>query len=194
LGAAPAFIITKGIDSVASWYTYHKDLDATNPNDYYLTLNTTDAASSLADSFGPNVPDSTTFGDRLLGFSAGEDVIAYCFAPVAGYSAFGSYTGNGSSDGPVIVTGFRPALVILKRTDGAAAWYMYDYKRDGYNAANKLLYANYSNAEADNHIPDFLSNGFKIRTTGTVANGNGNDYIYMAWAKNPFSSNGGLAR
>ena len=189
LNAAPELIILKDRDFTSAWYIYHKEVG----NNKYLSFDT-GAPYSSPNAWNSTDPTSSVFSVISNINSSGSDLIAYCFAPVAGYSAFGSYTGNGSSDGPVIVTGFRPALVILKRTDGTASWYLYDYKRDGYNAANKLLYPNLSNVEANNHIPDFLSNGFKIRTVGTVANGNGNNYLYMAWAENPFSSNGGLAR
>ena len=189
LNALPGLVITKRRTVADSWYSAH-GFDLTK----FGTLDTTNAFASAGTAWG-NGHTSSVIGMRVGNFcNPSETLIAYCFAPVAGYSAFGSYEGNGSTDGPFIYTGFKPALLMFKRTDGAAGWYIYDYKRDGYNAANKLLYANYGNAEADNSIPDLLSNGFKIRTTGTVANGNGNDYIYMAWAENPFSSNGGLAR
>jgi hypothetical protein len=191
LNAAPEFIIGKRRDGTSEWSCYHKSLG----NDKAIILNTTAAAGSSS-TWNSTTPSSSvvTLGSaHSVNFSSYTHVL-YCFAPVAGYSAFGSYTGNGSNDGPFIYTGFKPAFLMLKRTDGTAAWYMYDYKRDGYNAANKLLYANYSNAEANNSIPDLLSNGFKLRSLGTVANGNGNDYIYMAFAENPFQANGGLAR
>ena len=189
LDAAPALIITKGMQSVASWYTYHKDLDATNPNDYYVTLNTTDARGNLADSFGPSIPDSTTFGDRLLGYSAGEEVIAYCFAPVEGYSAFGTYTGNGLADGPFIYTGFSPRWILVKASTAAESWIIMDTARDPYNVAQNALFANSNIAETASFTDfDILSNGFKLRRAGTDGNFSARGYIYAAFAENPFKT------
>ena len=199
LGAAPAFIITKGLDTTGGWYTYHKDLDDTNPNDYYLTLNSTDARSNLADSFGPNIPNSTTFGDRLLGFTEGEDSVAFCFAPVSGFSAFGSYTGNGTTDGPFVYTGFRPRLILIKDTvTNAYRWNIYDSERDTYNVSDAPLETT-SASETGTTYPgkvDFLSTGFKIRSdhASSYINTSGNKVVYAAFAENPFQANGGLAR
>ena len=189
LNALPGLVITKRRTVADQWYSAH-GFDLTQ----FAKLNTTDAFSSAGTAWG-NGHTSSVISLRVGNFCGpSENLIAYCWAPVEGYSSFGSYQGNGSSDGAMIVTGFRPAFLMLKRADGIAAWYMYDYKRDGYNAGNKLLYANYPNAEANNSIPDLLSNGFKIRTTGAVANASGGTYTYVAFAENPFSSNGGLAR
>ena len=199
LNAAPSFIITKGIDNAASWYCYHKSLDASNPQDKYITLNNSSAAGTLADSWGTSAPSSTTFGDRLLGWAGGQDVIAYCMSPVAGYSAFGSYIGNGSADGPFIFTGFRVAWLLIRRSNGSANWYLVDSTRDPDNTVNLYLKPNESSEEIDtssegtkNYI-DFLSNGFKLRGTEISTNAS-QEYIYCAFAANPFSSNGGLAR
>jgi hypothetical protein len=192
LNAAPSLIITKGMENVASWYTYHKDLDATNPNDYYLTLNTNNVRDTLADSFGPNIPDSTTFGDRLLGFSKDQEVIAYCFAPVEGYSAMGSYVGNGSTtDGPFVFTGMRPAFLLIKRTDVAADWCIFDKVRNGYNGDNDSLYPNSPNYEnyfvLSNEL-DILSNGFRPVADRDRINTSAGNYIYVAFASHPFKT------
>jgi hypothetical protein len=123
-------------------------------------------------------------------------MIYYCMAPVAGYSAIGSYEGNGSSDGPFVYLGFKPALVILKLVEGvASSWKIYDNKRDTDNPIEKQLYPNSNNAEpSDDTRCDFLSNGFKVRTAGSEDNYNNNTVIYYAVAENPFQANGGLAR
>lgn len=195
LNTQPHMVIVKNRDTAANWKVLHKGL--TGFGTYMLSLDATGAETAASASwFNSTAPTSSviSLGTLLAVNGSNEEYICYAFAPVKNYSQFGVYEGNGSSDGPFIYTGFRPALVILKRIDGTASWYLYDYKRDGYNAANKLLYPNLTNVEANNHIPDFLSNGFKIRTVGTVANGSGNDYIYMAFAENPFQANGGLAR
>ena len=123
-------------------------------------------------------------------------MVAYCFAPVAGYSAFGSYEGNGSADGPFVYLGFKPALILLKLSEGInSSWKIYDNKRDPDNPIEKQLYPNSSNAEpSDDARCDFLSNGFKIRTAGSEDNYNNNTFIYAAFAEHPFQANGGLAR
>jgi hypothetical protein len=125
--------------------------------------------------------------DPGLGVITGNNytnMIAYCFHSVDGFSKFGSYTGNGDADGTFVYTGFRPAFVMIKRTNATASWYMYDEKRDEYNAVEQVLQANDSTAEvtsANNKI-DFVSNGFKCRGTGGSVNGSGDTYIYMAFA------------
>jgi hypothetical protein len=117
-------------------------------------------------------------------------MILYCFAPVAGYSAFGSYTGNGSAtNGPFIYTGFRPRYVMWKKSNANEAWVMLDTSRDPSNLAFKKLYAMANGAEDTGTgygQVDFVSNGFKVRSDHTVQNANGDTYIYMAFAENPF--------
>ena len=194
LGAAPAFIITKGTENAASWYCYHQDLDSSNPEDWYLVLNTN---GNLADSWGPNKPDTTTFGDRLLGWSANQTVIAYCFTPVEGFSSFGKYEGNADSggEGPFVFTNFQPSFVFVKYIDSAGQWYIYDYKRSPQNVAYQVLQASQADAENTsdaNFKMDILSNGFKLRQTNGP--NNTGTYIYAAFARNPFRANGGLAR
>jgi hypothetical protein len=118
-------------------------------------------------------------------------MVAYCFAPVAGYSAFGSYTGNGSADGPFVFLGFRPAFVLVKQSSASGEpWNIYDDQRLGFNPASKGLYANSSDAENDasGRYKDLLSNGFKIRGTSGEQNASGATYIYMAFAENPFKN------
>ena len=116
--------------------------------------------------------------------------MAYCFAPVDGYSSFGSYTGNGSTDGPFVFTGFRPSFVMIKQSTGATTWTIRDSTRDFYNGYSVELYPNNSNAEGGPYTPnviDYLSNGFKIRSaTASATNTNGGTFIYAAFAENPF--------
>lgn len=127
--------------------------------------------------------------------NSGVTYVAYLFAEVAGFSKFGSYTGNGSADGPFVFTGFRPRFVMVKRTDGAGyGWGMYDTSRNAFNVADSNLYANSSNSEstgaANNY--DLLSSGFKLRTADAWFNANGGTYIFMAMAESPFKTS--LAR
>jgi hypothetical protein len=112
--------------------------------------------------------------------------IAYCFAEKKGFSKFGSYTGNGNADGTFVYTGFKPAFVMLKRTNDTAHWQMQDSKRIGFNPENERLYASDSAAEQTINFIDLLSNGFKCITTDAGANGSGDNFIYMAFAENPF--------
>ena len=213
LNAAPSFIIAKVINDSGSWYCYHKNLDASNPEDKYLSLNGTDAVGTLANSWGTSAPNNTTFGDRQLGWSDGKDVIAYCFAPVAGFSAIGSYEGNGSTTAGVFVhTNFRPAWILVKRADTGgsyASWAIYDSTRSTFNTTgtssyNFPLWANLSAQEGKRgngsdaasgfeNIINFFSNGFMALGAGAELNVANNTYVYMAFASNPFSANGGLA-
>jgi hypothetical protein len=123
-----------------------------------------------------------------------NNYIAYCFAEVKGYSKFGSYTGNGSTDGTFIYTGFKPSWVLLKdTTTGGSGWEILDNKRNTYNVMGERLYPNLSDAGSTATLIDFLSNGFKLRTsTDTWINTSGNTYIYAAFAENPFVSSKGL--
>ena len=115
----------------------------------------------------------------------GNTYVAYCFAPVAGYSAMGSYVGNGSADGSFIYLGFRPRFIMIKASSSAINWIIYDTSRNTYNTADLQLYPNISNAETSGANLDILSNGFKIRSTGTGINSNTDTYIYAAFAENP---------
>jgi hypothetical protein len=188
LGVAPSMIITK-YRGVESWAVYHKSTG----NTQYLTLDTTNAAASASTVWQNTSPTSTVFSVGTAGLvntSGGSGMVAYCFAEVAGYSAFGSYTGNGSTDGPFIFTGFRPRWIMFKQTSSSGAgWLIYDSARNTYNLVDLYLQANQSNAEAGNSTDnplDFLSNGFKLRYSNSATNQSGATYIYMAFAENPF--------
>jgi hypothetical protein len=181
-------IITK-YRGVESWAVYHKSTG----NTQYLTLDTTNAAASASTVWQNTSPTSTVFSVGTAGLvntSGGSGMVAYCFAEVAGYSAFGSYTGNGSTDGPFIFTGFRPRWIMFKQTSSSGAgWLIYDSARNTYNLVDLYLQANQSNAEAGNSTDnplDFLSNGFKLRYSNSATNQNGATYIYIAFAENPF--------
>jgi hypothetical protein len=194
LGVAPGFIIIKqrvagpGSD-LYNWNSYHSSLGATQ----YIALNMTDAVST-APLFNNTAPTSSVFslGSSSGGFNnvnnaSGVTYVAYCFAPVEGYSAFGSYTGNGSADGPFVYTGFRPRFILFKNASATSGWNIFDTARDTYNAADKYLVANSSVVESSGTpVFDILSNGFKVRITWTDINGSGNSIIYFAVAESPF--------
>ena len=195
LGVAPAMIILKNRTSgVEQWHVLHKSLNTTGGQ--YLLLSATNAVLTNSVVWNSTAPTSSVFSIGTAGGvnGSGNNLIAYCFAEVKGYSKFGSYTGNGSTDGPFIYTGFKPAFVVMKRSDSADNWLMKDSVRDSYNLANKRLYPHDSSAEdtSVNGSIDILSNGFKQRGSDTLTNASGGTFIYMAFASNPFVSSKGI--
>ncbi len=193
LGVAPSMVILKSRSAVTDWRVYSAYLNGgVTPANYTLKLNATNAEAADSTIWNNTVPTSTVFsiGSNVEINNSGNLYVAYCFAPIAGYSAFGSYTGNGSSDGPFIFTGFRPRYVMIKASSTGGAgydWFIHDTARDTYNACTKDLEANLSLSEDQYGAEqDFLSNGFKLRNTGGGTNQNGVTYIYMAFAESPF--------
>ena len=185
LTQSPSFIITKVIDDTASWYCYHKDLDASNPENYYLTLNNAQNRNTLANGWGTNPPDNTTFGDRQIGWSDGKDVIAYIWHDVPGLQKFGKYTGVNDSNGPYLDLGFRPAVIIFKNiSSGSTEWVILDNKRDGYNGGNNILFPSTADQENVTQYGDFLSNGWKFNINSSYVNST-DTFIYAAWAETP---------
>ena len=152
-----------------------------------------EAANNHDPTFDNTAPTSSVFtaGNYGLVNGNGDKHIAYCFSEVAGYSKFGKYTGNGNADGPFIFTGFRPAWVLAKRTDSTGYWRLLDSKRDPHNVAHHALFPNTNDSVSDSdssssYNTDFLSNGFKLRTTLTSSNASGGTWIYLAFAESPF--------
>ena len=190
LSVAPSMVIIKNRDDGQSWRVGVTSVGF----DKYLGLNGTGAATSSSGMFNNTAPTTSVFSVGSDGSTnaSGEKCIAYCFADVKGYSKIGSYTGNGSTDGSYIHCGFKPAWVMIKRTDGANSWVIYDNKREGYNVDNDALQANGTNAEGTSDDIDLLSSGFKMRTSGVGENGSGNSYIYMAFAESPFTNSNGV--
>jgi hypothetical protein len=192
LGSVPACYFIKQRNTTGGWIVYHKG-NTSSPETEYLRLDKTDATVDDA-IFNDTLPTSSVFsiGTNAPVNTSSGTYIAYCFAEKKGFSKFGSYTGNGNADGTFVYTGFRPAFLIVKRTNASNNWHMYDNKRDTYNVADAVLYPNLSNAEGTDTTADFLSNGFKLRTTVNFANGSGDSYIYMCFAENPFVTSGGI--
>ena len=192
LGAVPQFIIVKNRQRATNWAVYHASVGNTKA----LYLNLTDAAYADEGFWDNTSPTSTVFtGDNGVGYTtngAAENYVAYCWTPIAGYSAFGSYTGNGSTDGPFVYTGFRPAFLIIKCSSssgsGSNQWMIVDNKRNTFNVENNTLKADLTDAEgvASLDVCDFLSNGFKIRNTNGRTNTSSETYVYAAFAENPF--------
>ena len=190
LGVAPRMFIVKSRSNVRNWQTYHASIGNTGA----LYLNTTNATVTASTNWNNTSPTSSVISlgtDGNVNVNA-ETYVAYCFAAVPGYSAFGSYTGNGSADGPFVFLGFRPRWIMIKRTDTTANWRILDTSRSTFNVESLELYPNLSNAEGTFASLDGLSNGFKIRNTDTAYNTNGGTYIYAAFAENPFKNS--LAR
>jgi hypothetical protein len=183
LGSAPKMIIFKNRNTVTDWDVYIEPVGAGKR----LYLNSTAAEQVATNYMNNTAPTSTLFSVGVADNTnkSGSPQIAYCFAEKKGFSKFGSYTGNGSTNGTFVYTGFKPAFIIIKRTDVAQSWILFDNKRDPYNEATKVLYPNLSNAEDANNL-DLLSNGFKPRSTSSFTNSSGNNFIYMAFAENPF--------
>jgi hypothetical protein len=190
LNAAPDFIIIKKRSGSENWLTYNRALGATKA----AFLNLTDATYTNAAWFNNTDPSSSVFtlgSGNTVNNGNGDTYVAYCFAPVAGYSSFGSYTGNGSTNGPFVFCNFRPRWIMIKKSSAASAvgWYIYDSSRDTYNLTKNFLAANSSAAEvAAGDGIDILSNGFKLRATGTDINDSSQTFVYAAFAEHPFAT------
>ena len=195
LGVAPAFMILKVRNNGSyQWPIYHSALS--NPQTAYVYLNRTDAVGTYTGFWNSTNPSSTVFslGTDAQVNGSGNTYVAYCFAPVAGYSSFGSYTGNGSTDGPFVYTGHRSRWIMIRKSSNAGSWIIWDSARDTYNYFQYKLAANLSSAENDaatigytyQETLDSCSNGFKLRSTNQFTNTNGETYIYYAVAESPF--------
>jgi len=194
LGATPKMIIAKTRSTTGDWVVGHASLDSSSPWGYYIFLSSTAARNSAGaiNSWGNNTvvvpPTSTVFsvGNGANLNSNGITYIAYCFAEIEGYSKFGSYTGNGSSDGPFVWCGFRPRLFLWKRYDTTGAWNILDTARDTFNLSGKALFPHLSNAEFSGSVMDINSNGVKLRDSSADNNASGGTYIFAAFAESPF--------
>jgi len=182
LSSAPKMIIVKDRSAVKNWTVYHIGVG----NDKDILLDVTNAENTST-AWNNTTPTSSVFSIGTLGNvnTSSNNYIAYCFAEKKGFSKFGSYTGNGSTDGTFIYTGFKPAFVIFKKTSATANWSVRDNKRDSFNAGDTNLFANLSDAESSSNDVDFLSNGIKLRNAGNNWNSSGATYIYMCFAESP---------
>jgi hypothetical protein len=188
LSAAPSMIMVKDLDTANNWDVYHISIGAGSR----IVLNDAGAPDVSSQVWNNTAPTSTVFSGNSAWWTnpSTSRMIAFCFTPIAGYSAFGSYTGNGSTDGPFVYLGFRPAFILFKRYSGTGNdWRITDSTRSTYNPDNTaFLYPNdpkVENSNANDDL-DMLSNGFKIRATAEASNSSGSTYIYMAFAENPF--------
>jgi len=190
LGVAPEVIILKCTSTTQNWLVYHKQIDLTDA--HYLHLNTTDAEQTGSD-FGNTLPTSTVFTANPTGV-ADRDYCFWAWKSVDGFSKFGKYTGNGVANGPFVYTGFKPAWLIIKRTDSSTGgnWSIIDNRRSTFNPVGKPLLADSTDAESglSDITMDLLSNGFKIRNTLNSNNNSSGTYVYMAFAEHPFVGDG----
>ena len=193
LGATPDMIFVKNRSATGNWFVWHRSV--TSGNGKYLYLDLTNALSGPAstkawDSTNTTTQSSTTtfdVGANTGVNGSGNDYVAYLFSEVDGYSKVGSYSGNGSADGTFIYTGFRPAWVMVKKSSATQSWAIMDNKRQAsFNDVDARLFADLSNAESTGEACDFVSNGFKIRSTFSSTNSSGATYIYLAFAEQPF--------
>ena len=187
LGVAPEWIVIKDYSNTESWVVGHNSIGWTKN----LFLNLTNAQQTSSSIWQDTAPTSSVFS---IGTSDGVNKvgshIAYLWAPVAGFSKFGSYTGNGNVDGPFVATEFRPAFVMLKRADSADNWVIVDSARNPFNVANLRQLMDTNNADITSTTHDFLSNGFKLRASDGGVNASGGTFVYMAFAENPFGGDG----
>ena len=188
LNGTPDCFITKGYSGATDWHLWNNSFTVNQR----IKINSTGGVTTNTSIF-PALPDATKIylGSGGDVNQSGIQYICYAWKNVTGYSKFGSYTGNGSSDGTFVYTGFKPAFVMIKRTDDAANWSMVDSKRDTYNSAIKRLFPDLTNAENTSLDPfvDLVSNGFKLQASSTAYNGSGGSYIYMAFGQSIVGSN-----
>ena len=190
LGSKPEWFLIKNRDASTDFTSYHQEIGATKN----LSIHASDAVATSATRFNNTEPTDSVFtvSTSVAVNGSSADYVVYCFSEVEGYSKFGSYTGNGSADGPFVFTGFKPAWVMVKNTARAADWRINDITRQTINksadtSGGFLLLANSNSAEITNEYDiDFLCNGFKLRSGDVYENGSGETIIYMAFAEAPF--------
>tara|TARA_Y100000816_G_scaffold153443_1_gene109316 strand:- start:141 stop:1202 length:1062 start_codon:yes stop_codon:yes gene_type:complete len=194
LGKSISWMLLKNRDDSENWWNYHAGLS--DPSSKAILLNSTNAEFTPGTSaFYP-----TNFSTSLFSMkndnasnSSGDDYVAWCWSEIKGFSKFGKYTGNGSSDGPFIYTGFKPAWLMIKNSERAnTSWTIYDNKRPGYNSDNAYILAEQQDNELSDKDIDLLSNGFRSLLSNNAVNTSGDKYIYMAFAESPFVNSNGV--
>ena len=193
LSAVPHFMIMKSRANSVGWGVYHHK-NTSAPETDYLYLDTTAATGDSANFWNDTAPTSSVFSLGASGISnATGTMIGYLWSEVQGFSKFGSYTGNGNTNGTFCYCGFRPAFLMVKKSSGTGNWVMSDNKRSVFNRVQNTLYANVADAElTDGVYFDLLSNGFKIKDASSANNTSGGTYIYMAFAEAPFVNSNGV--
>ena len=180
LNSTPEIILSKSRNTDEQWALHTTVIDGSVD---FLRISETDAKGNSSFS----APNSTVFPTR-----PNENYITYIFHSVKGYSKFGSYKGNGNADGAFIYLGFKPKFVIGKSSSRVDAWFMHDTTRSTFNPVDDRLMPHLNYAEGAEYDIDFLSNGYKIRDSEAQINGDGETYIYLAFAEHPFVSSKGV--
>jgi len=188
LSVTPSFALVKNRDDSDHWGVWHQSFSA---HTSYNSLSQNIATINSDDIFKAFSSTLFTLGTDSWSNTNTEKYVAYLFAEKKGFSKFGSYTGNGNADGTFVYTGFSPSFVMVKKTNGTGNWVMFDNKRNTFNVVNKRLVANLSDDEGTSDRLDFLSNGWKFRSTATNVNGS-DSYIYMCFASSPFVTSTGI--
>jgi len=194
LGTTPAMVITKDRDtSERNWWTWHQAFGDPASAGGYVALNKNDAKATAVNSiWGTQGLSSTLFGFDAS-TSQNDAHVGYFFAEKEGYSKFGSYEANNSTNGPFIYTGFKPAWVILKCSGSTGNWFLFDNTRDNSNMVTQAIYVDLAAAEnTESNGIDFLSNGIKLRQSGSGGFNHSGTYIFMAFAENPFVDSSGI--
>lgn len=190
LGKAPHLIITKSIPNTYGWSVYHRAMNPTDPADYYMNLNVDNGKYDASNRWNDTMPTSTVFtvgSHQEVNYS--QDYIAYCWAPIAGYSAMGHHRANNNTNGPFHYCGFKPAYVVIKcHSVNGDPWYIWDNKRvTDHGKNNKVLAANSTITEAtsDSYSIELLNNGFKLRNSGGATNYSTREHVWWAFAEHP---------
>jgi hypothetical protein len=190
LNSEPGIVIIKNRSTATSWHTYVRSLDPNGRYQLYFNSNAGSTDFGAPGFFNADYARINLIGGSSGGINAsGYNFVAWCFAPVAGYSAMGSYIGNGSTDGTFVHTGFKVAFLLTKRTDTSENWEIRDNKRNTHNRTNRALFPHTGGTEDNGSVDfDFLSNGFKLRNTNGSTNASGGTYMYYAIAEHPFKT------
>ena len=190
LGVKPDIIIIKNLDAANEYWGVYNSVYGATVYAGYLNATNAKATTSVAWNDTEPTADVFTIGTEAKVNGNGDNMIAYCFANVPGYFTSGNYYGNFDANGPMIYTGFRPSLLIIKCTNDTGDWLVYDNKRLGYNENQKSLEANDTASESNSFPLNIYSNGFKCKVTGAGndLNGNSDSYSWMAWGQSIVSS------
>jgi hypothetical protein len=196
LGVAPKMVVIKQRNGINNWPTWHAGI--LGGTGYYIYWDSTNGLGTSTTVFNGTNPTSSVFsvGTNSLTNGSTNTYVAYCWAEVDGFSKIGSYIGNGSTDGPFVYCGFKPAYIMIKNsTTGSTFWLLYDSKRSTYNPLAHEIYVQDLDIEYSpvNRL-DFLSNGFKVRNTSNAINTVNDNYVFMAFAEKPFGNANGTAR
>jgi|14BtaG_2_1085337.scaffolds.fasta_scaffold50227_1 hypothetical protein len=195
MGEVPDMFIIKNRSDSRLWVMYHKELTSPAENRYLILDDHQYGELANSTIFRNEAPTTTIIktGENAAVNKANDNFVVYAWKERQGFSKFGKYVGNGSTEGTFVYTGFKPAWIMCRRIDGGGnSWDMHDSARDPFNPSGRTFYANTTGAELTGNNVDLLSNGFKQRDTSANRNGSGNTYIYIAFAENPFTTSTGV--